>query len=498
MLVVATTALQGVGWSDGALCTDDGGTGGEWIGHQGPDVSGAKNQTAETLIGRDNVSQLQVVWRTADINTGGTIEGSTPTVSGRCVYVNGTDGFITAFDIETGAVVWRVQTAPEGSTQTYANFVDNGRVYANWGPSPGYGTASDANTGEVLYTSEPVEFGYEFGETISGALVWDNIQFVPRSGPDFDVQARPGYALIDATTGVTLHKQTTLPEEMMEAGYAGGGIWATPVVDEESGYLFVGTANPYSHTKESQYDNAILKIDLARARDEMREYVPSTEITNPFFGQIVDIYKGTLDPVIGNNPYDTPVCKELGDTPPLYTLGSHPCLQADIDFGGSPALFRDSLGRLLVGAIQKSSEFHAVLADTMTLSWRTILGNPIPPGTAGPDGNPAVDENYVYTGTSGFLWALDKDEGGLGWVAFDGAFAFAPHSYQVANGVVYSIQSNLMAFNSDDGTLLWTDVNGANNDCMGRWGVRSGGLAIAHHTIILNCGTELVAYRLPA
>ena len=59
----------------------------------------------------------------------------------------------------------------------------------------------------------------------------DGIQVLFTTGPDFDPQARQGYGLIDAATGEVLYESTTIPEEDLDAGYAGGGVWGTPTVD---------------------------------------------------------------------------------------------------------------------------------------------------------------------------------------------------------------------------------------------------------------------------
>jgi polyvinyl alcohol dehydrogenase (cytochrome) len=273
----------------------------------------------------------------------------------------------------------------------------------------------------------------------------------------------------------------------MRQGYAGGGIWATPVVDPASAYAFVGTANPYSKFKGSIYDDAILKIDLDRHRKT--------------FGRIVDVYRGSVDQW-AEGIDQQPACDMFGDavgTPPdAYSLT---CFQFDIDFGGSPGLFHDSAGRLMIGEMQKSSEFHAVYADTMTRAWKVSLGPPIPPGTAGPLDSPAFDGKHVFIAGAMNMFALNPDDGSIDWVTPIPDLGQTPvpsKPVQVANGVVYYSEGRYIdAFDADTGQVLWTSVNAdsaAGVSCMTS---ASSGLAIAHHLLIKNCATQLVAYRLP-
>src|SRR5207247_2209542 len=147
-------------------------------------------------------------------------------------------------------------------------------------------------------------------------------------------------------TGRVLYKTTTVPGADLAQGYAGGGVWGTPSVDPETGYLYVGTSNPESKTKEHRYDDAIIKLDLNRSHKT--------------FGQIVGSYKGTPDSATG---YDNQVCQNLGDAVWLSGVptpygGSPLCGQLDVDFGVGPTMWRDSSGRLLGAATQKSGWLH--------------------------------------------------------------------------------------------------------------------------------------------
>lgn len=490
LCVLAATTLAGHVSPAAGLCTNAGGPGGTWARY-GRDLAGSRNQVDEHLIGPGNVGALELAWVTpAGVNSG----NSTAVVSGRCVYIAGTGtGTITALDVATGALAWRKPTAPgyPTKTATFGLAVHNGRVYANASEGDGsqapgtsaVGVALDADTGAPLYQSEPVEFGRPT-TAVAGAVVFDDTQLVVTNGGDGIPDARPGYALLDATTGGTLHKQTTIPVKDLDRGYAGGGQWATPAVDLESGYAFNGTANPYSKKLEHRYDNALIKIDVDASRAT--------------FGSIVDAYKANVDQYVTGLDRQ-PLCDEFGDD-----IGYHPCCnfsvtcaQLDIDFGASPTMFRNRFGDLIVGDLQKSGVFHAAYADTMQLAWTALLST-IPPGTAGNADSPANDGKRIFVvANPGILYALSVDTGRTLWTAPVGDGA-EYHPVSTANGVVYVIGNHgtLLGYDAATGTPLlakamWLDTG---NVCV----PLAGGIAIAQNTVFANCDGRLLAYRLGA
>jgi len=488
--LVATTVLSVAASKAAGPCTGGQAPGGDWPRY-GADLAGSRNQTDEHLIDASNVGSLKFAWVTAaSIGTG----NSTAVVSGDCVYVAGTgNGFITALKVSSGQMVWRVRSAPTypSKTSTFALAVHNGRVYANVsegdgsqepGASP-IGVSLDADTGAVRSMSEPIQFERPT-TAVSSAVVFGNTQLLVTNGGDGIPNARPGYALLDATTGATLHKQTTIPLKDLDVGYAGGGQWATPVVDEQTGYAFNGTANPYSKKLEHRYDNALIKIDVDQAR--------------PTFGKIVDAYKGNVDQFVSGLDRQ-PLCDEFGDQ-----IGYHPCcnfsvtcVQFDVDFGASPTMFRNTSGDLMVGDIQKSGVFHAVYADTMQVAWTALLST-IPPGTAGNADSPANDGKRIFVvANPGVLYALSADTGRTLWVAPVGDGA-EYHPVSTANGVVYVIGNHgtLLAYDATNGRPLLAKP--MHQDIGSVCIPLAGGVSIAHNTVLANCDGRLVAYRLGA
>jgi outer membrane protein assembly factor BamB len=262
------------------------------------------------------------------------------------------------------------------------------------------------------------------------------------TGPDNDPQAMQGYGLIDAATGKVLYKTTTIPMADIKKGYRGGGVWGTPTIDTRTKYLYVGTSNPESKTKEHRYDDAIIKVDLDRTR--------------PTFGRIVGSYKGTPDSVTG---YDNPVCQSVGGT--LWynagTYGASPtCGQIDVDFGNGPTLWRNAKGRLMGAATQKSGVLHVFYADTMTGAWQAQLF-PTLSFLGGMIGRAATDGKTLYVPANpGVIHALDAATGAVRWQAVLPGVPMTGGNITLANGVLYYVtEQGAVALDSRDGARLW-------------------------------------------
>ena len=449
-------------------CTDDM-PGGEWATYGG-DLHGTQRQDLEDTIGVDNVGDLERVWMTA--NTG--YQSPPPIVSGGCVFIN-TGGQIEAFDLETGETVWESKDAD--TSGTFAVTVVDGRVHVGLhnGGRP-KAAAFDVTDGSLLWVSDEIWFDYTTSQQAS-AIVHDGIQVLFTTGPDFEPEARQGYGLIDAATGEVLYKTTTIPEEELAQGYAGGGVWGTPTVDPETNYLYVGTSNPESKTKEHAYDNAIIKLDLDRDRPDS-------------FGRVVGSFKGTPDTVTG---YDNPVCQTAGDTAwvNLGVYGSSPaCGQLDVDFGNGPTLWRNAEGRLLGAATQKSGWLHVFDAETMERVWDrqlfvslSFLGGNI--------GRIATDGETLYVPFNpGVVYALDADDGTERWRATLTGVPMKGGNVALANGVVYYVdEPGVKAWDAATGEQLWASpfTPGASI---------GSGVAIAGNRVVVNHYGQIAAYRM--
>jgi len=471
LLVGATLLVSHAHAVAAAPCSDPNASGGEWATY-GSDLLSSQRQDGEHDIAPSTVGQLQMQW-----TTGATSYQSTPIVSGGCVFITN-NGAIQALDIVTGAIVWEhVDDTLRGA---FAVAVSDGRVHVAF-PNGGAPRAAalDIADGHELWRSETITFGHR-ANLLASAIVYNGMQILFTTGPDYDSQARPGYAILDAATGATLHKQTTIPERDLDAGYAGGGAWATPSIDPMTRYAFVGTANPDSKTKEHRYDNAVIKIDLDRTR--------------PTFGAIVDAFKGNTDAVI-ESAYHTPACQLTGDMAPnLGPYGGAPtCGQTDVDFGDGPTLWRNGNGELMLAILQKSGMIHALYADTMEKAWEVQLGeSSVLTATGGNFARSATDGRRVYVAANpGVLWALDAEDGHVVW-ATPLLFPIQGGNVALANGVVYHVDTTtIRAWDAETGSPLWegTSLQGCDNT--------PSAVTIARHHVLANCAGIITAYAMP-
>jgi len=463
-----------------AGCATRAAPGGEWTSYGG-DLAQTNTQRAERTLGAANVAELAVAWTVA-ANAG----QSVPVVAGGCAYVVG-GGTLTALDVATGRTVWSFPAFPGcgaqiGSYCPQAPHVVNGRVHVH-GSENGKvrAKAFHARTGEPLWSSTGLSWGYDVHQ-LASAKVARGLSILFGTGPDFDPKARPGFALLDERTGRVRAQRAMVPDSLAKQGYSAGGVWATPAVDAARGYVYAGTANPYSSKEEPRYSNSIIKIDIDPRRRT--------------FGRVVSSYKGDPD-VLTQLQYESPSCQVLG---PVVTFGPVPCAQTDSDFGAGPTLFTHKGKRYLAEA-QKSGVLHVLDPDTMRLRWKATIG--LANWTTRLDGNSgeaAYDGKRLYVvGNPGVMRAFDPATGAELWqqAVLDNYTNYRPAL--VANGVLYVLslsESLLTAWSAADGApLAQLDVSGGTGQRCGA--AQSGGLALAQHKVLVNCGSYVTAFALP-
>jgi polyvinyl alcohol dehydrogenase (cytochrome) len=473
--------------------------GGDWPTY-GHDVANTRTQPVEAVLTPARVAGLRPAWTFAVPTTGseppldGTALQSTPIVAGGCVFVGSGDGVAYAVDARSGREVWHTKLdAPTpglgGALVGAPAVAGKALVYlVNQTDTP-YAVALDRSDGRVLWRSDPITT-VPGNFTNASTVVMNGVVFAGYSEAETDYTKNSGgFALIDAETGAILKATPTIPPADQEKGYAGGGIWATAAYDPATGYAYVGTANPSSRTLEHEYTNAIVKIDVDRAR--------------PTFGEIVASYKGNPDQYYAELEAlrDTPACAASDQPGVTYIYDDPACGQLDLDFGAPPNLFDDGHGRLLVGELQKSGVYHAVRADTMEGAWMSLVGGTCAYCNAGAtafDGSSVIG---VFA-PGGVMEALAPGDGSVRWrapiadvVHYQGTTTAAGVAYTVDNG------GNLDAFDAATGApLLHRPMALDTGTLMIR--PTSGGVAIADHAVFAagtatGGGGYLLAYRLP-
>lgn len=410
--------------------------GGDWPTF-GLDAGNSRHQANEKEITADTAAMITPQWRfsIASAEADGNFQ-STPVVADGCVFAGTNTGWLFALNADTGEIVWKRSLSsddPYGlaglSGGVFSLGVGDGRVYANVTAlgSP-YTIALDQKTGAILWRT--IVTKDEGSYTNSSVALIDDMVFIGISGPedsDRKVRHPGGWALLDAKSGRLIGRWYTINEKDDKRGQQGASLWATPVYDAATGYIFDGTGQPANKDAEHSLTNSILKIDVERRRKT--------------FGKIVDYYKGDYDE------------------------------RVDVDFGGSPTMFRNENGDKLVGELQKSGRFHAVYADTMEQAWWQRLSDPIALGnsaTGAYDGKaiyiPATastDPGRVAIGggnvparepSPGYLYALDPSTGAIKWRVPTGD-GVEYHLVTVAGGVVYLVTTHglLLGFDAENG-----------------------------------------------
>lgn len=492
--------------------------GGEWRSYGGAQ-NNARNQTAETVISPGNAGNLAKAW-VADTATLKHPDGSpiinggafsnTPVIADGCMYLGSNTGWIIAVNADTGPgpngeVVWASKLATGGSQSLLGAWivgspvVAEGKVFVGvHDPGKPYVAAYEQATGAFLWKRvvEGAPAGYPQKNALinaspvyyrSGGVGYIFQGFAGAEGGDngpiplltsVNAYARGGFAIVRASDGEMLRHTYTISDAEWAAGYRGASVWCSAAVDEPSGYIYACGGNPASRRLESKHANALLRID--------------GDPTRPTFGAIVDTYKGDTDqyyPGIDRQP----ACDMFGDQF-IYVAWSITCLQLDLDFGASPNLFRDSLGNLMVGALQKSGVYHTAFAETMSRAWTTIVGAPCFACNAS---STAFDGGAIYVvGTPvGAASSLTREGGRYRWAApVGGGTHFQPVS--TANGAVYTMD-NAGALNIFDAATgvpvvkrpLALDVGKSVNDA------GSAGVAIARNTVYAASSSVVVAYR---
>ena len=478
-LTIVPTALAGA-----PACSAPPSSSGEWPVY-GHDLANSRDQTLEQTIGPNSVGSLSAAWVFSTGSLGdSSAADSTPVVSGGCVFVGSTAGNLFAIDASSGKLVWEhrltVPTPGLGGAVVGAAAVSGSEVIWLVNETGGpYAIALDRSTGSVLWQSPPLisRSGYY---TNASPTVVNGMVVAGYSDPEGDDVGSGGFAIIDATTGALIKVTPVVSPADQAQGYAGGGLWDTPAFDPRTGFLYYGTGNPDSKTKQDPNADAIVKIDLNR-------YLSDGVTPNPKFGEIVAAYAGNVDQYTGalQAAAQTPACSASDSSGLPWPLDDPVCGQLDLDFGASPNLFTDSSGNELVGDLQKAGVYHVANAATMAPVWHQLVGLPCSVCNAGSTAFNGSSIDVVGT-PGGTLFSLGRDAGSLNWASPLGD-GFHYQSTSTADGVVYAVDNNgfLSAFAGSDGALLFKRQLSLDTGAPTGGGLTSNGVSIAEGEVLV-------------
>lgn len=492
------------------------------------DLSGSRYASAETAITPQNVGQLTVKWAFTFPRIPGIFPGSQPAVVGTTLYVGSTDAKVYALSATTGATRWSFDlTAVAGpATDAHPDPVRDGPAVADgmvfFADSRGYLYAVDQATGQLKWatlldtinpdvqiTGSPLVHGGQVFIGVSNTE--DGLQASNLSYPC--CTAHGEVVAVNERTGAVTWRHYTVPQPRAvgtwpsgatEYAPSGVSVWDSPVVDPQTGTLYVGTGQNY--TGATSEADSILALDVNT-------------------GQVKWQYQAQPDTY-------TSVCDIPQDA--AYCPGAANGTNHDWDFSTSPNLFQVG-GMRVLGIGEKSGVYRAFNAANGKLLWSAnlVANANVEGGDGGIIWGSSYDGHNLYVATwfanPGVLYALNPATGAILWhtpspsngCSTGGAAGqqscvpgFTP-AVTSSPGLVFegNADGKMYAFSSATGDLLWSydtvqqfqGVNGAPGYGESLSGL--GGAVVANGMVYVQSGyyplsassegTVLLAFGLP-
>ena len=425
------------------------------------------NAAGEHILNVRNVGQLAPKWT---FTTAGDVS-ATATVVGGTVYVPDWGGKLWAVSAATGQAIWSRTVGSydgiPGDVSRTSPAYDDGELVIGTGANilstlkGAYVVGIDARTGAMLWRTE---VDADPAAIVTGSpTVDDGVVYVGTSSKDEGLRTPPAFRgtvlALSASTGKVLWRTYTVP-----ARYTGGAMWGSqPVVDHQTGLLYVGTGNNYS----SPPGVCVSPGQTNCTPREPADHVDSILGMSLQTGKI-KWYKATLSA-------DTWTIPVPNDSP-------------DFDFGTGAQLYTTTIGghpAQLLGIGQKSGVYWALNPATGKLVWQT-QGGP-GGGLGGIEWGTATDGTHIFinqansghipttitshtgtktTTTGGFFEALDAATGRIDWQVADPQGRFLDASFvSSANGVMYAGSAaatgpDMYALEGATGQILWRYASG--------------------------------------
>lgn len=426
-----------------------------------------RNAAGEHILNIGNVRQLAPKWT---FTTAGDVS-ATATVVGGTVYVPDWGGKLWAVSATTGHALWsRTITSYDGIpgdvSRTSPAYYD-GELVIGTGANTlsarkgAYAVGIDARTGVMLWHTKLDSD--QAAIVTSAPTVDDGVVYVGTSSKEEGLRTAPTFRgsvlALNAWTGKVLWRSYAVP-----TGYTGGAIWGSqPVVDHQTGLLYVSTGNNYSSPPGVCVSPGQLNCTPRDPADHMDSIVGMSLQTGK-----VKWSKGTLSA-------DTWTIPMPNDSP-------------DFDFGTGPQLYTTTMSGhpvQLLGIGQKSGVYWALNPATGSLVWET-QGGP-GGGLGGIEWGTATDGVHIFinqanskhvpttitsyngtktTTTGGFFEALNAATGAIDWQVADPQGHYLDESFvSSANGVMYTGSAaatgpDMYALDGTTGHILWRYASG--------------------------------------
>jgi polyvinyl alcohol dehydrogenase (cytochrome) len=330
------------------------------VTHWALDVAGSRalgNSVA--TLDATNVAKLELAW--AFGLPGTTDTRSQPVATEHTLFVASAGGHVFALDRRSGCVRWHTRT-PVRTSLTLGSSAQGGVEIAAlfFGDTQGFATALAAADGRVLWRRH---VGISQASMLTGAITQVGSKLIaPLSSIEVALAANPTHecckshgavSALSADTGERLWTTPLAAEAKPTAksaigvqlfGPSGVPVWSAPLIDAKRGLAYVGTGENYSAPA----------TDLSDAIIALR--IEDGAIAWHFQAHAGDTYNASCDAM-----------------PPGPNCPSP--RGPDFDFGASVALARDSKGRELLLAGQKSGDVWALDPDARgKVVWRQRVG----------------------------------------------------------------------------------------------------------------------------
>lgn len=373
--------------------------------------------STETAINRANAQSLVPAWST---NLGSPL-ASGATVIGNTVYTGAWDGNFHALDAQTGAILWtsfagkapdpESATCQPGIGITSQATVVGDTVYVGGGDSAVY--AFQRHTGELLWRRQ-------LDDPATGSYIWSsiivagNFLYAGIASLGDCPLVRGQLVRIPLDSPDAAHVVYLAPE-----GQVGGGLWTTPLIDEETNTIYITTGTGEQDAGAGLWGGTLLAFDAASLEVKAHYFLPTNS---------------TAD---------------------------------DIEWGSSPTLFTAPGGPRMVAATGKDGILYALDAGDLSLVWQAQLavGCICPECGCGSISTPAFDGKTLYVGAgvndreasaAGSVHAVDPATGATLWKQLTEGTVIAPVTV-VNDLLLVSTTKGLEIYDKQTGEPLWDD-----------------------------------------
>ncbi len=380
-----------------------------WLSH-GYDIKQTRHNIAEDIITPSNVSKLKKLW-SFEAESG--ITGA-PIVCNERVFIGSWDGFVYAFDKNSGDVIWKHGVGvrvypPDRKLGIYASLaVWKNTVYIACDRL----LALDSATGKIKwerYIGNPEKTHEYFW---APPLVYNNRLYAGISAGS-ETTSRGRIVCVNAGTGEILWDFYTVDKDV-----SGGSLIAPPSFDAQTNTLYAATGNPFNIMPGNmEYSDSLIALNAKNGKLLWADQVHSHDVLNLDLNcapMLIDI-SGRKIAIVGGKDgiraWDLNTHKRLWHrqvTPPL-SFGAKEALPTNGPEGGPSAV----------------AEGLALFASNNNLDKTTLIV------------------------------AIDIVSGNLRWLHSLPAYQFGPMS--VAGGIVFMglTDGKIRGWKIDTGELLW-------------------------------------------